>query len=133
MFRDDEPVKLTVRLSEEIEKLPPGMKPLAKIIHKEEDNKEKVERVVPLTAKPLQPRLLEAQEVRDLPPGKYEIELVIPELEDKLQTPPTPGSKPGPLRASFGVMAGDNGELAQLATNFTLLKELADKNGTGKV
>ena len=30
-------------------------------------------------------------------------------------------------------MPGENGELVQLATNFTLLKELADKNGSGKV
>jgi hypothetical protein len=76
--------------------------------------------------------VLDAQ-VRDLPDGEYLIELAIPELEDKLQATPEPDGKKGPLRASFKVSPGENGEMVRLATDFTLLKELADKNGTGKV
>jgi hypothetical protein len=132
VYREDEPVKLSVRLTEELDKLPPGMKAEARIIRKDADNKETVAAVVPLTARAFQQRLLEGQ-VRDLPAGRYEIELAIPHLEDKLQSPPGPDGKSGPLRATFSVMPGENGELVQLATNFTLLKELADKNGSGKV
>ena len=35
--------------------------------------------------------------------------------------------------SAFKVSPGENGEMVQLSTNFTLLKELADKNGTNKV
>src|SRR5947208_11253289 len=124
LYRDDEPVKLTVRLSEEIEKLPPKMEARARIFRKEADNKEKAIALVPLKARPLQPRVLEAQ-IRE-PEGEYLIELVISELEDKLGGPLGADGKPTPLRATFKVSPGENGEMVQLATNYTLLKELAD-------
>ena len=68
----------------------------------------------------------------DLPPGKYFIELAIPELADKLTAPPGPDGKPGKLRASFTVAAPEGEEMVELATNWPLLEELAAKSG-GKV
>ncbi len=132
LYRDDEAVKLTVRLSDEIEKLPAKMVAQARILRKDEDNKDKDTFLVPLTARPLQPRVLEAQ-VPALPEGEYFIELTIPELEDKLRGPLGPDGKATPLRATFKVSPGESGEMVQLATNYTLMKELADKNGTNKV
>jgi hypothetical protein len=131
LYREDEAVKLTVRLTDEIDRLPAKMNAEARILKKGEQDKEKAVAQVPLKARPFQPRILEA-EIRDLPSGDYFIELVIPELEDKLQGPPGVDGKSAPLRASFSISPGENGEMVQLATNESLLREMAEKNGLGK-
>jgi hypothetical protein len=131
LYRDDENVKLTVRLSEEIEKLPEKMQAQARILKKDADNKETAVSLVDLKPRPFQPRVLEAQFRQG--EGEYFVEVMIPGLEDKLSGPIGPDGKATALRATFKVSPGENGEMVQLSTNFTLLKELADKNGTNKV
>ena len=132
VYTGSEPAKVIVRLSEEIKNVPEKLTAQARIIRKVGDKKETAVALVPLTKRAMQPRVLEGQ-VRDLPGGHYLIELVIPELADRLQPQPGPDGKAAPLRASFSVSREEPGEMLQLATNWTLLKELADKNGTGKV
>jgi hypothetical protein len=77
------------------------------------------------------PRELEAK-VRDLPPGQYAAELVIPDLADQLNGPPGPDGRPAPLRALFSVSPRESTEMTDLATNLPLLEEIAAKSG-GKV
>jgi hypothetical protein len=132
VFHEDEPVTLTVRLTEEIATLPPDLVVEARILQTDENKKDREVARVPLKQRHMQPRVFEGQ-VRNLPGGQYHIELDVPKLKDELRGPPGPDGKPAPLRATFSVMAGESGELVQLATNLTLLKELADKNGSGKV
>src|SRR5262249_40090576 len=75
-----------------------------------------------------QPRMLEGQ-VQNLQPGRYSIELAIPELADKLQAPPGPDGQPGKLRAAFTVTGAEGDEMVELAMNWPLLEELAAKSG----
>ena len=60
---------------------------------------------MPLGKRPAQPRVLEGQ-LRDLPPGRYAVELAIPDLADKLK------DKDGkPLRATVHrPAAGEQGD-----------------------
>jgi hypothetical protein len=127
-----EPVKVRVRLTEEFGNIPRDLVARARIVRRDKGKKETAVALVPLKRREFQPRVLEG-EVRDLPGGEYFIELSIPRFEDKLEGPPGPDGKPGTLRAEFTVGEGESGEMAHLATNWTLLKELAVKNGTGKV
>ena len=131
VYTGSEPARVIVRLSEEIKTIPEKLTAQARIIRKDGD-KETAIALVPLQRRAMQPRVLEGQ-VRDLPGGHYLVELVIPELADKLQPQPGTDGKVAPLRATFSVTREESGEMLQLATNWTLLKELADKNGTGKV
>jgi hypothetical protein len=129
---EKEPVKLAVRLTEEVENLPEKMEVTARVYRKGEEGKEVLVSSATLKARPFQPRVLDAR-VSDLPEGEYLIELVIPGLEDKLLAEPGTDGKASPLRASFKVSPGESEEMRLLATNYTLLKELADKNALGKV
>jgi hypothetical protein len=72
---------------------------------------------------------MEGQVPGTLLPGRYFIELAIPELADKLQAPPGPDGKPGKLRAEFTVTGSEGDEMVELATNWPLLEELAVKSG----
>jgi hypothetical protein len=74
------------------------------------------------------PRELQAR-LRDLPPGEYAAELVIPDLADQLHGPPGPDGRPAPLRAPFAVSPRDSTELTDLALNLPLLDELAAQSG----
>src|SRR5205823_1260109 len=103
----------------------------AKIVRKGEGKKETVAAFVELKQRDLQQRVFEGQ-VQNLPGGQYHVELDIPALKDKLAAPPE-GGKPGTLKAPFSVTESESGEMMHLETNWALLKELAEKNGTGKV
>jgi hypothetical protein len=87
--------------------------------------------LVPLTPRPAQPRVL-AGTVRDLPPGRYAIELAIPDLADRLLAAPEPGKEAKPLRALFTVLPPESREMIDLGTSWTVLDDLAAKSG-GKV
>ncbi len=93
--------------------------------------------LVPLGRRDAQPRVLEGR-VRDLPPGEYAVELVIPEFADKLLAKAGPPGKPGtgeagkPMRASFTMKPPDSKEMIDLETRWPLLEEIAAKSG-GKV
>src|SRR5207247_870760 len=83
--------------------------------------------LVPLSRRAAQARVLEGK-LRDLPAGRYAVELVIPDLGDKLNAPGGDGP-PAKLRATFSVTPPDGEELVELATNYPLLEELAAKSG----
>jgi hypothetical protein len=131
VFRDDEAVNLTVRFNDEAGKLPAELTAQARVLRKD-DKAETSVAVVTLKRRAMQPRVFDAQ-VRDLPAGKYEIELAIPDLADKLQDQPGPDGKTSPLRAPFTVSPGEHGEMVQLAANFSLMEQIAKANGTNKV
>jgi len=126
-------VEVTVRFGEGIGTLRPDALSGARIIRKAGGaaSKEEAIALVPLARREAQPRVLEGK-IRDLPAGQYEIELVIPEVADKLLGPLGPDGRPGKLRAGFTVAAPAGDELYELATNWPLLEELAAKSG-GKV
>jgi hypothetical protein len=132
VFRQGQPVDVVVRLAEEVKPLAADALAGARILRQPDGAKpgaaEEAVAVVPLARKEAQPRLLEGQ-VRDLPAGRYQIELAIPELADKLQAPPGPDGQPGKLRAPFTVTGAEGDEMVELATNWPLLEELAAKSG----
>jgi hypothetical protein len=124
-------VKVVVRLTEDAGAIPENLLARARLV-RQKGKKETTVALVELKRRPLQPRVLDG-EVRDLPAGEYFIELDIPEMKEKLQPTVGEDGKPVALRAPFTVTPGESGEMIQLATNWTLLKEMADKNGSGKV
>ena len=132
VFAGSEPVKVIARLSEAVTADLSKMKVQARILRKAGDKKEVAIAVVTLKRRTMQPRVFEGQ-VRDLPGGQYLIELDSPDLKDKLEGKPGADGKAAPLRAAFGVTQPESEEMLHLGTNWTLLKELADKNGSGKV
>ena len=81
---------------------------------------------MPLKPHPVIPRELDGSQA-NLPPGEYDVELVIPDIEEKLNGPD--GKK---LRAHFQVLPADTGEMLDLGTNWLLMEDLAAKSG-GKV
>jgi hypothetical protein len=132
VFRQGQEVEVVVRLAEQTGPLGPDALAGARLLRQGDGpDGEKSVALVPLKRREAQPRVLEGK-VRDLLPGRYEIELAIPELADKLTAPPGADGKPGKLRASFTVTAPEGEEMVELATNWPLLEELAAKSG-GKV
>ena len=68
--------------------------------------------------------------LRDLPAGNYAVELVIPDLGDKVNAPPGADGEPAKkMRATFSVTPPDGEEMVELATNYPLMEELAAKSG----
>ncbi len=120
-----------VRFSERAKPLPPGAAAAVRIIRIKEGQPEEVAAQVKLQQIEARPREMEAK-LRDLPPGKYAAELVIPELADQLLGTPAPDGKRAPLRAPFTISARPSTEMIDLATNLPLLEEIAAKTG-GKV
>ncbi len=126
-YRQGQEAELVVRLADEVTPPRPDSLAGARILRKDGDKEEAVA-LVPLARREAQPRVLEGR-VRDLPPGEYQVELVIPELADKLHGPTEPAGQSGKLRAGFAVTAPDGEEMAELATNWPLLEEMASKTG----
>src|SRR5262249_27494949 len=99
----------------------------ARVVRQEEPGKkEEAVALVPLARRPAQPRVLEGK-VRDLPAGRYAVELVIPDLADKLRSPGEAGE--GPLRGTFTLTPPESVEAVDLETKYPLLEELAVKSG----
>jgi hypothetical protein len=138
VYNRDENIDVVVRLNEEAGPLKADLLAGARILRLgDEKDKEESVALVPLAKRPAQPRVLEGI-LRDLPPGRYAIELVIPDLADKLIDPASvPGSeiegKPKRnLRAGFTVLPAPSREMLDLETRYPLLEEIAAKSG-GKV
>ncbi|MBY0231452.1 MAG: hypothetical protein K2W96_19380 [Gemmataceae bacterium] len=121
--RPGEAVDITVRLSEKAGPLKPDLLAGARIIRlPEAGEKEKAVALVPLARAAGRPRLLEGR-ISGLPPGRYAVELAIPDLEAKLKD----GEKP--LRAAFAVLDDETREMIALETNRALLDDLAASSG----
>jgi hypothetical protein len=138
VYRKGERPEIVVRLGEELGPMRADLLAGARILRQKAANEEEAVALVPLSRRPARPRVLEGQ-APALAAGEYALELVIPELEDKLKSLPaaTPGAaernKPGgTMRATFSVLPPDSTELVDLQTNWALLEELANKSG-GKV
>jgi hypothetical protein len=130
VYRHGQEIDLVVRLAEEAGPLAPDAVAAARVLRLKEgpNGGEESVALVPLSRREAQARVLDGK-LRDLPAGQYAVELVIPDLGDKLNGPPGPDGQPGKLRATFTVTPPDSDEMVELATNYPLLEELAAKSG----
>jgi hypothetical protein len=128
VYRQGEGVPVVARFEEKLGALDPKMLAGARIVKK--GAKEVESALVPLKARPAQPRVFEGQ-IDSLPAGEYAIELFIPDLEGKLLSQEK-GREGKPLRSSFQVKPPEGREAVDLQTNWPLLEELALQSG-GKV
>jgi hypothetical protein len=138
VYGREEEMQVIVRLNEELGPIKPDLSAAARILKLGENGQaEKVVALLPLGRKVAQPRVLEGR-VRDLPPGEYAIELVLPDFADKLLAKTTPPGKPGtaepgkPMRAHFTIKPPESKEMIDLETRWPLLQEIAAQSG-GKV
>ncbi|HEX5269247.1 MAG TPA: hypothetical protein VFW33_02105, partial [Gemmataceae bacterium] len=130
VYRHGQDIDLVVRLAEEAGQLGAGAVAAARVLRLK-DGKEGEESValVPLGRREAEARVLEGK-LRDLPAGHYAVELVIPDLGDKLNGPAGADGEPSQkLRATFSVTPPDGEEMVELATNYPLLEELSAKSG----
>jgi hypothetical protein len=129
VYRPGQPVELVARLAEDVTPPRPDALAGARILRAAEGGKaESAVALVPLAPRAAQPRVLEGQ-LRDLPPGRYEVELAIPELAAQLRDSAAPPDQPRNLRAAFTVAPPESEELIETATNWPLLAEIADHSG----
>jgi hypothetical protein len=123
VYRHGEQVEIAVRLSEEVPALQPGAVAQARII----PEGKAPTALVPLTPSGNRPRLLEGK-APELPAGGYRIELDIPDVKSKLDVPADPEEEKVPRRDTFTVKPPDDAEMFDLATNWTLLENLAARS-----
>jgi len=132
VYRQGQEVDVVVRLGDDVTPPRPDSLAGARIVRADDKNpSEDAVALVPLKHPDAQPRVLEGK-VRDLPPGRYLIELAIPELADKLVGPTGGDGQPTKLTAPFTVTPRNNAEMIDLGTNYPLLEEIAAKSN-GKV
>ena len=133
IYSGGQDVEVVVRTSDAIKKLGPNALKGARVIRLPEavGGKETPAGLIPLSHPEGRPRDLSGK-AHDLTPGKYAVELEIPEWADQLQGPPGPDGRATRLRCPFEVAPPDNEELVDLAANLSLLEELAQAGG-GKV
>lgn len=133
-YEPGQEIDVRVRLAKELDLLPakaPADKPYqARILRVAPDGKEERVAVVPLVVRPNQPRTLESR-ARDLPPGKYRVELDIPLLADKMREPDKP-EDPRNSKPEFTVVAPPSEEMLDLSTDWALLQSLADQSKIDK-
>jgi hypothetical protein len=127
VYRGGKDVDIVARLEDEAGPMSADAPAAARILRQTEGGKEETAAVVKLSPTLAQPRLLKGQ-VRDLPAGKYRIELEIPSLAEKLKAPSEDGDKAA-RRDAFTVLPPESGELLDLATNWPLLEALAARSG----
>ncbi len=133
IYQGGQDVEVVARTSDAVKKLGPNAIKGARVIRLPEvvGGKETPAGLIPLTHPEGRPRDLSGK-AHDLTPGKYAVELEIPEWADQLQGPPGPDGRATKLRCPFEVAPPDNEELVDLAANLSLLEELAQA-GNGKV
>jgi hypothetical protein len=125
VYSQGQEVDVTVRLGEGVSLPPANGSGGTRVIRIGDEQKEEALALAPLQRVEARPRILEGR-LRELPPGDYRIELVIPGLEDKLIDPRSPSGK---LRASFRVTPPASTELTELTVNLPLLEDLAARSG----
>jgi hypothetical protein len=123
VYRGDQEVEMLARLGEKAKNLDRDALVAARLFRKTAaGNREESAALVSLKPSPEVPGQYEGAQA-NLPPGDYQMELILPDLDEKLHGPD--GKK---LRASFKVLPTDSGELLNLATNWERMKEIADKS-----
>jgi hypothetical protein len=130
VYRHGQDIDLVVRLAEEAGQLGANSVTAARVLRlKDGKGGEESVALVPLGRREADARVLEGK-LRDLPAGHYAVELVIPDLGDKLNGPAgADGEAAKKLRATFSVTPPDGEEMVELATNYPLMEELAAKSG----
>jgi hypothetical protein len=123
-------VEVVVWAAESLKKLRPGALKGARIVRLPEKPgaAEVPSGLIPLVSPEGRPRDL-AGAVKDLVPGRYAVELEIPDWADKLQGPPGPDGRFAPLRSRFEVLPPENEELVDLGANLPLMEEMAEATG----
>jgi hypothetical protein len=132
-FPAGQDAEFVVRATDAVRPLSPQALKGAKVIRLPDgpEGKESPAGLVPLTPAEGRPRELVGT-LRDLTPGRYAVELEVPEWADQLRGPPGPDGRAAPLRARFEVLPPDGEELADLSANRELLEQIATASG-GKV
>jgi hypothetical protein len=133
VYRTGQEVDVITRLNDLLGPVKPNLLAGARVVRLPDQpgGKEQPAALVPLSARPSQPRVLDGK-VRDLAPGQYAVELAIPELADKLAGSAEPGREVKPLRATFTMMPPESREMIDLEMRRPVLEDLAAKSG-GKV
>jgi hypothetical protein len=117
-----------VRLNEEAGPIKADLAAGARLIRLDGDKEEAVA-LMELNRREAEPRVLEGK-MTGLPAGKYAVELVIPELADKVRTGAgEPGRPDKPLRAEFTQLPPESREMIDLETRWPLLQQLAGASG----
>ena len=80
--------------------------------------------VVPLSRPEARPRVLEGK-YSNLPPGRYAVELVVPDLGEKALVPAGEGQPARPLRSDLTVLPPRSDEMVKLQTDWDELNALA--------
>jgi hypothetical protein len=130
-YRAGQDVEVVVRATEAVRKLGPNALKGVRVVKLTDDGKESPAGLFPLANSEARPRELTTA-LKDLSPGKYAVELDIPEWADQLQGPPGPDGRASKLRARFEVLPPDGEELVELSGNRDLLEQIAAASG-GKV
>jgi hypothetical protein len=129
VYAHQDDVKIEVHFNDAVGQVKPELLAGARLIRLgNKTTKEQPMALVPLVRRPAQPRVLDGR-VQNLPPGEYAIELVIPDVADKLLAPAEPGKPPAPLRSHFTIRTPDSPELIDLQTDWSGLEQIAAKSG----
>ena len=129
-FRPGQDVEVIVRATEDAKKLGTGSLRGARVVKlpSKPGEPERTVGLIPFAQIDARPRDMTAT-AKDLPPGKYAVELDIPEWADQLQGPVGTDGRVAMLRSPFEVLLGDREELLDLSANYPLLEELATATG----
>ena len=132
-FRTGQDVEVIARGTEAVRKLGANSIKGARLIKlpAKEGEVERTLTLTPLSQPESRPRDLSGK-FRELVPGKYAVELEIPEWADQLTGPVGADGRATTLRSTFEVLPPDNEELVELSADMPLLDEIAKSTG-GKV
>lgn len=132
-FRTGQEVEVLARGTEAVKKLGPNSLKGARVIRlpAKEGEAEQAVGLTPLDQPDGRPRDVTGK-VRNLSPGRYAVELEIPDWADQLQGPVGPDGRAAKLRSTFEVLPPDNEEVVELSADLPLLEEMAAASG-GKV
>ncbi|CAN5316007.1 hypothetical protein BH11PLA2_BH11PLA2_00100 [soil metagenome] len=130
VYSGGQDVEIIVRAAESVKPLGPQALKAVRVMRLPNvvGGKETTAGFVPLTVPDGRPRDLQAK-LRDLTPGKYAVELDIPEWSDQLIGSPGADGRAEKLRATFEVVPPDNEEMIDLSANLPLLTQLAEAGG----
>jgi hypothetical protein len=132
-FRSGQEVEVLARGTEAVKKLGPNSLKGARVIRLpgKEGEVEQPVGLTPLQQPDNRPRDVTGK-IRDLTPGRYAIELEIPDWADQLVGPVGADGRQSKLRSTFEVLPPDNEEVVELSADLQLLEDLAVGSG-GKV
>ena len=129
VFRVGREIEFIARFSELARPLGPDALAGVRLIRRQPGKPEQNYAMVPLVRSTSRPREW-VTTFRDLPPGEYAAELIVPDLTDQIDE--TKGPENQRLRAIFQVAPPDTSEMTELAANRPLLEDIAARSG-GKV